>query len=76
MPDVDQLSNRRPKRSVRPFYGAGFGEVPVVAGLKRVQLLSRSSDRSIAQAKSWGFEEFRIMPDAGRMLAFFRKSVD
>jgi hypothetical protein len=33
-------------------------------------------NRGIAQAKSWGFEEFRIMPEQGRMLAFFRKSIE
>lgn len=38
-------------------------------------LLAMSDNRGIAQAKSWGFEEFRIMPEPGRMLAFFRKSV-
>ena len=38
-------------------------------------LLPMSDNRGIAQAKSWGFEEFRIMPEQGRMLAFFRKSV-
>jgi hypothetical protein len=46
-------------------------------GIKTLTFLLQLHDnRSIAQAKSWGFEEFRIMPDAGRMLAFFRKSVD
>ncbi len=39
-------------------------------------LLQLHDNRGIAQAKSWGFEEFRIMPDAGRMLAFFRKSIE
>jgi len=39
-------------------------------------LLHMGDNRGIAQAKSWGFEEFRIMPEAGRMLAFFRKSVE
>jgi hypothetical protein len=39
-------------------------------------LLQLGDNRGIAQAKSWGFEEFRIMPDSGRMLAFFRKSID
>jgi hypothetical protein len=38
-------------------------------------LLPMADSRGIAQAKSWGFEEFRIMPEPGRMLAFFRKSV-
>jgi hypothetical protein len=39
-------------------------------------LLAMGDNRGIAQAKSWGFEEFRIMPEQGRMLAFFRKSVE
>jgi hypothetical protein len=39
-------------------------------------LLQMGDNRGIAQAKSWGFEEFRIMPDQGRMLAFFRKSIE
>ena len=38
-------------------------------------LLPMGDNRGIAQAKSWGFEEFRIMPEQGRMLAFFRKSI-
>ena len=38
-------------------------------------LLPMADNRGIAQAKSWGFEEFRIMPEQGRMLAFFRKSI-
>ncbi len=39
-------------------------------------LLPMADNRAIAQAKSWGFEEFRIMPEPGRMLAFFRKSIE
>lgn len=39
-------------------------------------LLHLGDNRAINQAKSWGFQEFRIMPEAGRMLAFFRKSVE
>jgi hypothetical protein len=39
-------------------------------------LLPMSDNRAIAQARSWGFQEFRIMPEQGRMLAFFRKSVN
>jgi hypothetical protein len=38
-------------------------------------LLPMADNRGIVQAKSWGFEEFRIMPEQGRMLAFFRKSI-
>ena len=39
-------------------------------------LVQMGDNRGIAQAKSWGFKEFRIMPDQGRMLAFFRKSIE
>jgi hypothetical protein len=39
-------------------------------------LLPMDDARSITQAKSWGFQEFRIMPEPGRMLAFFRKSIE
>ena len=39
-------------------------------------LLSINDQRAVAQAKSWGFQEFRIMPEGNRMLGFFRKSVE
>ena len=46
-------------------------------GIKTLTFLLQLHDsRGIAQAKSWGFEEFRIMPEQGRMLAFFRKSIE
>ena len=55
-------------------------DVQNIARKRRVKtltfLLPLNDNRAIAQAKSWGFQEFRIMPEAGRMLAFFRKSVD
>jgi hypothetical protein len=35
-----------------------------------------NANRALNQAKSWGFEEFRIMPEPTKMLAFFRKSID
>ena len=45
-------------------------------GIKILTFLVHMGDnRAIAQAKSWGFEEFRIMPEQGRMLAFFRKPI-
>ena len=56
------------------------GEVQRVAMKRNVKtltfLVSMSNTRAINQVKSWGFEEFRIMPEADKMLAFFRKSVD
>ena len=39
-------------------------------------LLPMNQSRALIQAKQWGFEEFRIMPEPGKMLAFFRKSID
>ena len=46
-------------------------------GIKTLTFLLHMNDnRGITQAKSWGFEEFRIMPEKDRMLAFFRKRVD
>jgi hypothetical protein len=55
-------------------------EVQRVAGKRNVRtltfLLSMSDNRGLMQAKSWGFEEFRIMPEPDKMLAFFRKSID
>jgi hypothetical protein len=56
------------------------GEVQKLAMKRNVKtltfLISMENTRGINQAKSWGFEEFRIMPEADKMLAFFRKSVD
>lgn len=56
------------------------GEVQRLAMKRNVKtltfLISMHNSKGIAQAKSWGFEEFRIMPEADKMLAFFRKSVE
>lgn len=38
--------------------------------------LPMNNSRAIFQARSWGFEEFRIMAEPTKMLAFFRKSVE
>jgi hypothetical protein len=38
-------------------------------------LVPMDNNRTLNQVKSWGFEEFRIMPEGGRLLAFFRKSL-
>ncbi len=36
-------------------------------------LVPMDNNRALNQVKGWGFEEFRIMPDGARLLAFFRK---
>ncbi|HEY1975383.1 MAG TPA: hypothetical protein VGG89_02420 [Candidatus Baltobacteraceae bacterium] len=38
--------------------------------------LPMNNPRAIQQARSWGFEEFRIMAEPTKMLAFFRKSIE
>lgn len=38
--------------------------------------LPMNDNRALSQVKSWGFEEYRIMPEKTKMLAFFRKAVE
>jgi len=56
------------------------GEVQRLAEKRNIKtltfLIPMDNNRAIAQAKNWGFEEFRIMAEPTKMLAFFRKSVD
>jgi len=51
-----------------------------VAAKKNVKTLTfclpLNQARAIRQAKAWGFEEFRIMAEPTKMLAFFRKSIE
>lgn len=55
-------------------------DVQTLAKKKRVQTLTfclpMTSERSINQVKAWGFSEFRIMPEATKTVAFFRKSIE
>jgi hypothetical protein len=56
------------------------GEVQRLAIKRNVKTLTfclpLNNTRAINQARSWGFEEFRIMAEPTKMLAFFRKSID
>jgi hypothetical protein len=38
-------------------------------------LVPMDNNRVLNQVKSWGFEEFRIMPEGAKLLAFFRKRI-
>jgi hypothetical protein len=38
-------------------------------------LVPMDNNRVLTQVKGWGFEEFRIMPEGARLLAFFRKAI-
>ena len=46
---------------------------------RRVKILTflvpMDNNRALNQVKGWGFEEFRIMPEGARLLAFFRKQI-
>lgn len=57
-----------------------ISDVQVVAKRHRIKVvtlcLPLENDRAILQAKSWGFTEFRLMPEAQKLVAFFRKSID
>ena len=55
-------------------------EVQRIAMKRNVKTLTfclpMNNARAIYQARSWGFEEFRIMAEPKKMLAFFRKSIE
>ena len=57
-----------------------MGAIQDVAHKRNVKTLTfclpMEETRAIAQVKSWGFDEFRIMPEKRGMIAFFRKAVD
>jgi hypothetical protein len=79
--DVAMMESLRLKPNAPPEIGNELvGEVQRLAMKRKVRtltfLISMNNTRGINQAKSWGFEEFRIMPEAEKMLAFFRKSID
>jgi hypothetical protein len=79
--DVAMMESLRLRQNAPPEIGNELvGEVQRLAMKRKVKtltfLISMQNTRAITQAKSWGFEEFRIMPEADKMLAFFRKSVD
>jgi len=56
-----------------------IADVENVARKRSVQTLTfcvpMNNDRAVAQARSWGFQEFRIMPDGKQMFAFFRRAI-
>jgi hypothetical protein len=70
---------------LRPDAGVEVGtelvtEVQRLAMKRNVKTLTfcipMNNSRAIHQARSWGFEEFRIMAEPTKMLAFFRKSIE
>ena len=79
--DVAMIESLRVRQGAPAEIGNELvSEVQKLAMKKNVKtltfLISMTNSKGIAQVKSWGFEEFRIMPEQDKMLAFFRKSVD
>jgi ribosomal protein S18 acetylase RimI-like enzyme len=79
--DIAMMEGLRMREGIRSEIGTELvGEVQRIAMKRNIKtltfLLPMHNTRAINQARTWGFEEFRIMPEPGKMLAFFRKSVE
>ncbi|MGZ3504202.1 MAG: hypothetical protein ACXWNK_05645 [Vulcanimicrobiaceae bacterium] len=79
--DVAMMEGLRTRTGAPPEVGTQLvEEVQKLAQKRNVRtltfLLPMNQSRALIAAKQWGFEEFRIMPEPNKMLAFFRKSID
>jgi hypothetical protein len=79
--DVAMIEGLRLRAGVAPSVGNELVSEAQRLALKRnvktlTFALPMNNTRAIQQAKQWGFEEFRIMPEPAKMLAFFRKSIE
>ncbi|HTU81348.1 MAG TPA: hypothetical protein VMF61_04410 [Candidatus Acidoferrales bacterium] len=79
--DVAMMEGLRTRAGAPPEVGNELvSEVQRLAMKRNVKTLTfclpMNNSRAIYQARSWGFEEFRIMAEPTKMLAFFRKSID
>jgi hypothetical protein len=79
--DIAMMEGLRTAVGAPPEVGNELvGEVQRLAMKRSVKTLTfclpMNNSRAIYQARSWGFEEFRIMAEPTKMLAFFRKSIE
>jgi len=79
--DIAMMEGLRARAGAPPEIGNELvAEVQRLAMKRNVKTLTfclpMNNARAIYQARSWGFEEFRIMAEPTKMLAFFRKSVE
>lgn len=79
--DVAMMENLRTRPGAPVDVGTALvAEVQRLAMKRNVKTLTfclpMANTRGLQQARRWGFEEFRIMPEPNKMLAFFRKSVE
>jgi hypothetical protein len=79
--DIAMMEGLRLRAGAPPEVGSELvGEVQRIAQKKNIKTLTfclpMNQPRALRQARDWGFEEFRIMAEPNKMLAFFRKSVE
>jgi len=79
--DIAMIESLRTRASSPPeLIDQLMSDAEEVAGRRNVTTLTLclplENDRAIMQAKAWGFSEFRLMPDAKKLVAFFRKSIE
>ena len=79
--DVAMMEGLRTRPGAPPEVGNELvSEVQRIAMKRAIKTLTfclpMNNSRAIYQARSWGFEEFRIMAEPTKMLAFFRKSIE
>lgn len=79
--DIAMMENLRTAAGAPPEVGNELvSEVQRLAMKRNIKTLTfclpMNNSRAIFQARSWGFEEFRIMAEPTKMLAFFRKSIE
>jgi len=79
--DIAMMEGLRIRDGAPPEVGSELvGEAQRLAQKKDVKTLTfclpMNQPRALRQARAWGFEEFRIMAEPNKMLAFFRKSIE
>jgi len=78
--DIAMIEGLHLRAGVPPEVGNEMvEEIQRIATKRNVTTLTfcipMNQPRAIRQVKEWGFEEFRIMAEPSKMLAFFRKTV-
>jgi hypothetical protein len=79
--DIAMIESLRARRDAPPaVHSQLIADAQALARKRGIQTITfcipMQNERGIAQAKSWGFTEFRLMPEPTKMLAFFRKSIE
>ena len=78
--DIAMMEGLRLRPGVSPDIGNELVAEVRIALKRHVKtltfLLPMNEARGIRQARKWGVEEFRIMAEPKKMLAFFRKSIE